>query len=39
VAEECVAKAFEKVATEDRARDDLRDGALLGEVWNRYRVL
>lgn len=39
VAEECVAKAFEKVATEDRARDDLRDGALLSEVWNRYRVL
>ncbi len=39
VADECVAKAFEKVATEDRARDDLRDGALLSEVWNRYRVL
>lgn len=39
VAEECVARAFEKVATEDRARDDLRDGALLSEVWSRYRVL
>lgn len=39
VAEECVAKAFEKVATEDRARDDLRDGALLSDVWNTYRVL
>ena len=38
-AEECVAKAFEKVATEDRARDDLREGALLSEVWNRFRVL
>lgn len=39
VAGECVAKAFEKVATEDRAREDLREGALLSEVWNRYRVL
>lgn len=39
VAEECVAKAFEKVATEDRARDDLKEGALLSEVWNTYRVL
>jgi regulator of RNase E activity RraA len=39
VADECVAKAFEKVATEDRAREDLREGALLSEVWNRYRVL
>jgi regulator of RNase E activity RraA len=39
VADECVAKAFEKVAKEDRARDDLRQGALLSEVWNRYRVL
>ena len=39
VAEECVAKAFEKVATEDRARDDLREGALLSEVWSKYRVL
>ncbi|MBX3070515.1 MAG: RraA family protein [Thermomicrobiales bacterium] len=39
VAEECVAKAFEKVATEDRAREDLRDGALLSQVWEKYRVL
>ncbi len=39
VAEECVAKAFEKVATEDRARETLREGALLSEVWDRYRVL
>ncbi len=39
VAEECVVKAFEKVATEDRARCDLREGALLGEVWNKYRFL
>lgn len=39
VADECVAKAFEKIAQEDRARDDLREGALLSEVWNKYRVL
>lgn len=39
VADECVARAFEKVATEDRARGDLRNGDLLSEVWNRYRVL
>lgn len=39
VAEEAVAKAFEKVQKEDRCRDDLRAGALLGEVWRRYRVL
>lgn len=39
IAEEVVAGAFEKVATEDRARDDLRAGAYLGEVWNKYRVL
>jgi 4-hydroxy-4-methyl-2-oxoglutarate aldolase len=38
-AEETVTRAFEKVATEDRARDDLRKGALLSEVWARYRVL
>ena len=36
---EAVARAFAKAATEDRARDDLRAGALLGEVWDRYRVL
>lgn len=39
VADEAVAKAFEKVATEDRARDDLRDGAYLADVWKKYRVL
>jgi len=39
VAEETVAKAFEKVEKEDRCRDDLRAGALLGEVWRRYKVL
>lgn len=39
VADECVAKAFEKVATEDRARHELREGALLSEVWDRHRVL
>ncbi|MCC6790887.1 MAG: RraA family protein [Thermomicrobiales bacterium] len=39
VADEAVARAFEKVATEDRARDDLRDGAYLADVWKKYRVL
>ena len=39
LAEETVAKAFEKVQKEDRCRDDLRAGALLSEVWRRYRVL
>ena len=39
VADETVAKAFEKVQKEDRCRDDLRAGALLSEVWRRYRVL
>lgn len=39
VAEETVRLAFEKVASEDRARDDLREGALLSEVWQKYRVL
>lgn len=39
VAEETVRLAFDKVAKEDRARDELRSGALLSEVWNRYRVL
>jgi len=38
-AEETVAKAFEKIATEDRARDDLREGAFLGDVWRKYKVL
>jgi 4-hydroxy-4-methyl-2-oxoglutarate aldolase len=39
VADEVVAKAFEKVATEDRARDDLHQGAYLADVWKRYKVL
>jgi regulator of RNase E activity RraA len=39
VAAETVEKALAKVATEDNARADLRRGALLGEVWARYRVL
>lgn len=39
VADETVTKAFEKVLKEDRCRDDLRAGALLSEVWRRYRVL
>ncbi len=37
--DDTVRLAFEKVAQEDRARDELRSGALLSEVWNRYRVL
>jgi regulator of RNase E activity RraA len=39
VAEETVSHAFEKVAKEDGAREDLRAGALLSEVWAKYRVL
>ena len=39
VIDEVVARAFAKVATEDRARDDLRNGALLSEVWSTYKVL
>jgi regulator of RNase E activity RraA len=39
VADETVARAFEKVATEDKCRDELRAGALLGEVWKKYKVL
>ena len=39
VVDEVVELAFAKVATEDRARDDLRDGALLSEVWSTYKVL
>ena len=34
-----VERAFAKAAVEDGARDDLRAGALLGEVWAKYRVL
>ena len=39
VAEETVSRAFEKVAKEDGAREDLRAGHLLSEVWSKYRVL
>ncbi|MEA2523068.1 MAG: 4-hydroxy-4-methyl-2-oxoglutarate aldolase [Thermomicrobiales bacterium] len=39
VAAETVARAFEKASKEDRCRDDLRAGALLGEVWKKYKVL
>ncbi|MGH2613680.1 MAG: RraA family protein [Thermomicrobiales bacterium] len=39
VAEETVSRAFAKVAKEDGAREDLRAGALLAEVWAKYRVL
>ena len=39
VAAEVAARAFAKAATEDRARDDLRAGALLADVWQKYRVL
>lgn len=39
IALEVVDRAFTKVATEDNARRDLRNGALLGEVWTKYRVL
>ena len=39
VAEETVSRAFEKVAREDGAREDLRAGYLLSEVWSKYRVL
>jgi 4-hydroxy-4-methyl-2-oxoglutarate aldolase len=39
VADETVARAFEKASTEDRCRDDLRAGALLSEVWKKYKVL
>jgi len=39
VAEETVSRAFEKVAKEDGAREDLRAGVLLSEVWSKYRVL
>ena len=39
VAEATMSRAFEKVAKEDGAREDLRRGHLLSEVWSRYRVL
>ncbi len=39
VADETMSLAFEKVAKEDGAREDLRAGRLLSEVWSKYRVL
>ncbi len=39
VADETMSRAFEKVAKEDGAREDLRAGRLLSEVWSKYRVL
>ena len=39
VAEETMSRAFEKVPKEDGAREDLRQGCLLSEVWSKYRVL
>src|SRR5918992_410605 len=36
VAEETVSRAFEKVAKEDGAWEDLRQGRLLSEVWSKY---
>ena len=39
VADETMSRAFDKVAKEDGAREDLRRGHLLSEVWSRYRVL
>ena len=39
VAEVTLSRAFEKVAKEDGAREDLRKGRLLAEVWSKYRVL
>jgi regulator of RNase E activity RraA len=38
-AAEVLAKAKEKVAGEDRTRDELRQGRLLGEVFEKYRIL
>ena len=39
VAEETVSGAFQMVAYEDGAREDLRAGHLLSEFWSKYRVL
>jgi len=37
--EQALALAFEKVASEDRTRDELAAGAKLGDVFAKYRVL
>jgi 4-hydroxy-4-methyl-2-oxoglutarate aldolase len=39
LADQVIEGAFAKVAKEDRCRDDLRAGALLSEVWKKYKVL
>ena len=39
MAEETMSRALDKVAKEDGAREDLRRGHLLSEVWSKYRVL
>ena len=39
VREEALQRAFAKVATENLARQELREGAYLGDVWRRHRVL
>jgi regulator of RNase E activity RraA len=39
VAGETVERAFAKAVKEDGAREDLRAGLLLSEVWTKYRVL
>lgn len=39
VADETINRALEKVAKEDGARADLREGLLLADVWRKYRVL
>lgn len=39
IAQEILEFAFDKALTENHVRDDLRAGALLREVWSRYRTL
>ena len=39
VEEEVLSRAFEKVSSENRTRDELLQGAKLGEVFDRYGVL
>ena len=39
VEDEVLSRAFHKVASENRTRDDLLQGAKLGEVFDRYGVL
>jgi 4-hydroxy-4-methyl-2-oxoglutarate aldolase len=39
IAGQVIEGAFDKVAKEDRARDDLHEGVLLSEVWQKYKVL